>query len=121
MPSYPISQFSELEDVMCKVNKRMSGRGSPRMERVKFGSGAKVGGANWLTSVSSGASLGANLTLTFLSLFSFSREADGDRVTAVSSALTAAGSWGLFGVILVESQSEFLSLGSLAPNFQCQC
>lgn len=54
MPSYPISQFTELEDVMCKVNKSMGARGQPLVERVKFGSGAKVGDANELTSVSSG-------------------------------------------------------------------
>lgn len=44
----------------------------PSVERVKFGSGAKVGDANGLTFASSGATLGANFTITFLGLFSFS-------------------------------------------------
>lgn len=41
MPSYPVSQFSDLEEMMCKVNKKAQ----KKVERgvAKVESGAKVG------------------------------------------------------------------------------
>lgn len=47
MPSYPLSQFSDLEEMMCKVNARgkKGAQRKLRVEQGKFGSGAKVGDA----------------------------------------------------------------------------
>lgn len=47
MPSYPLSQFSDLEEMMCKVNKKSAKKVQRGVGKVE--SGAKVGQVMGLT------------------------------------------------------------------------